>query len=251
MAGAQRSQRGGPAVLVAQIGDEHHEPGLTGDLAKVDQRVCERRRLMRAVGGDSSLQGGADRRPPAPGGMRRQQLPAAGAERHQGDPSRAAHGQPRHDERDPLGDVGLQAVGRAEGHRRRDVEHDPGGEGPLRHVDAHVRLAGARRRRGVEVAHVVTRLIGTQLGQLRPRAHARCAPVARHHTGGSARDHQVERVDDLLRDRARALPRGRDRERRVAHAALRRLMCSEAGSGTASSTRSIRSSVVTFSDNAS
>ena len=61
-------------------------------------------------------------------------------------------------QRDALGDVGLAPVGGAEGHRGRDVEHQPGGQRALADVHAHVRLlhpggrrssrCGARRRPG-------------------------------------------------------------------------------------------------------
>ena len=50
-------------------------------------------------------------------------------------------------ERGTLGDVRLAAVGRAEAHRRRRVEHEPGRHHPLGEVDAHVRHAACARSR--------------------------------------------------------------------------------------------------------
>ena len=58
-------------------------------------------------------------------------------------------------ERDALGDVGLAALGGAERHRRRRVEHEPGDEHALGELDAHVRLARARGHVPVDVADVV------------------------------------------------------------------------------------------------
>ena len=54
----------------------------------------------------------------------------------------------------------------------------PGGEQPLGHLLAHVRDAGARRRRRVELAHVVAGLVGAQLRELGARAHPGAAVLA-------------------------------------------------------------------------
>ena len=167
----------------------------------------------------------------------------------------AAHGQAAEDQRHALGDVGLQPLRRAEGHRGRDVEDDPGGQRALGHVQAHVRLAGARGRRGVDLAHVVADLVRAQLGELGARPHAGGAAVARQRAGRVARDDEVERVDQRRRHAAGALPGGRRSEDRVAHAAAtrrcERLTWSASGSVTSASTRSRRSSAVTPSLSAS
>ena len=92
--------------------------------------------------------------------------------------------------RDALGDVGLQPQRAPEGHRGRHVDRDPRGQRALGHVQAHVRLAGARRRRRVDVADVVADLVRAELRELGARPDARGAPVAgqraRHPLGACA-----------------------------------------------------------------
>ena len=101
------------------------------------------------------------------------------AEHDQPDAAGAAHAEPPEHERDALGDVGLQPLGGAERHRRRDVEHDPRRQRPLGHVQADVRLAaGARGRRRIDVADVVADLVRAQLGELDAEADAGGATVA-------------------------------------------------------------------------
>ena len=92
----------------------------------------------------------------------------------------------------------------AERHRRRDVEHDPGRQRPLGHVQPHVRLPGPRGRGGVEVAHVVAGLVGAQLRQLGADADAGGAAVA----GQAARDQPHERDVDARRRSARGIGPG-------------------------------------------
>jgi hypothetical protein len=58
-------------------------------------------------------------------------------------------------DRHALGDVPLAAIGGAEPHRGRDVEHDPGGERALGHVDAHLHDVRASRRVPVDPPDVV------------------------------------------------------------------------------------------------
>ena len=119
------------------------------------------------------------------------------------------------DLRDAFGDVGLQPVGGAERHRRRDVEHEPGREDPLGDLQAHVRDPGARAGRRVELAHVVADLVGPQLRELRAAADAGREPVAGKHPGAALRERQRERLDERSRDRPRPLARGRDVQRAV------------------------------------
>jgi len=74
--------------------------------------------------------------------------------------------------------VGLAAVGCAEGHRRRCVEHEPGNEHPLGELDADVCLPRARRDVPLDAADVIARLIGPDLVELRSNARERRAIVA-------------------------------------------------------------------------
>ena len=70
-------------------------------------------------------------------------------------------------EADALGDVGLAPVLGAPRHRRRDVEHEPRGQGPLGDVDPHV---GARSVRAVAFQSMVRTsspgLVGADLREL-------------------------------------------------------------------------------------
>ena len=77
---------------------------------------------------------------------------------------------------------------RAERHRGRDVEHDPGRERALGDVQADVRAAGAGARGRVDVAHVVAELVGPQLRELGAEADPGGAAVARKR----ARDQPVD-----------------------------------------------------------
>ena len=58
------------------------------------------------------------------------------------------------------------------GHRRRHVEHDPGGERALGHVQADMSLPGAGGRGGVDVAYVVADHVRTELRELHAGADA-------------------------------------------------------------------------------
>ena len=121
------------------------------------------------------------------------------------DAAGAAHREPGEHERDALGDVGLEPRRRAERHRRRDVKGDPRRQRPLGHVQAHVRLAGARGRRGVEVADVVARLVRPQLRQLGAGADTGGAAVAGQAVRDEPHQRDVDRVQQRARDRARSL----------------------------------------------
>ena len=117
------------------------------------------------------------------GGTRAGVRPAEG-----GDAERAARA-PRDlsgSERDSLGDVGLAAIGRAEQHRRRDVEDQPGRQRAFGDVDADVRLAGAGGHVPVDPAGVVARLVGPDLGELGRRPEGGRAVVARKHARRAA-----------------------------------------------------------------
>ncbi len=82
-----------------------------------------------------------------------------------------------------------------------------------------MRLPGAGTRGGVELADVVADLVRAQLRELRARADAGGATVARQGTRHQPRDREVERLDERLGDRPRTLPRGRRLQQRRAHRA--------------------------------
>ena len=109
---------------------------------------------------------------------------------------------------DPLSNVGLAPVGRAERHGDRRVENDPAHEHALGELHTHVRLAGARRHVPVDVADVVVpRHVGTHLCELRAAAEDVRAMVAGEQALHAAHDRQVERPEELVGKWARARPR--------------------------------------------
>ena len=119
----------------------------------------------------------------------------------------------------------------------------------------HVRLASARRCRRVDVAHVVADLVRTQLRKLGPHADARGPAVTGQRPRDELGDRDVERLDQRLHERTRALSGGGRLEHDLGHEALtvrvswvKRVV---PGSGTAVSTRSSISSAVTPSLSAS
>ena len=142
-------------------------PGCVASLKRARQRRAERVLLADAR---------PARRPPraacaarsGPAWSRAAAAPAGPPPRQSDHPdaARPAQPQPREHQRRALGDVGLQPPRGPERHRRREVEHDPGGQRPLGHVHAHMQRAGARAGGGVDVAHVVTGLVGAQLREL-------------------------------------------------------------------------------------
>ena len=133
--------------------------------------------------------GALDRgRRPAAAARRDEQLSLAAADHQAARPPRRTASRASTVRR-ALGHVALEALGRAERHRGRDVEHDPRGHQPLGHVQPHVRHARPRAGRGVELADVVARLVRAQLRELGARARrpAPCArPAARPRCAGRA-----------------------------------------------------------------
>ena len=116
-----------------------------------------------------------------------------------------------------LGDVALQPVGGPEGHRRRDVEHDPRRQRPLGDVQPHVGHAGPRARRRVEVAHVVADLVRAKLRELGAEADAGRAVLTGERAAGPARERQVEQLQRSSGERARTLSAGRRSQPGAAH----------------------------------
>ena len=128
-------------------------------------------------------------------------------------------------QRDALGDVGLAAVGGAEGHRGAHVEHEPGGQRALAHVHAHVGLLQARGRVPVDVADVVAREVRADHRQLGALAGLRRQVLAGDERLDPLHHREVERAQDRGRDGPgpglgrRALRGGRD-EAQAAHGSL-------------------------------
>ena len=103
-------------------------------------------------------------------------------------------------------DVGLAPRRRAEAHRGGEVEDDPRDEHPLGEMDAHVRLGGAGGDVPVDQPDVVARDVRPDLGELRPAAEERRAVVSCEQSVHTARDRQLERLEQALGDRSRPRP---------------------------------------------
>ena len=124
-----------------------------------------------------------------------------------------------------------------------------------------MRLAGARRSRGIDVAYVIADLIGAQLRQLCTDAHPGGSTIAGEHPRHQPVDRDVECFDQRLGDRARTLTGRGGFEQRRFHRALTgngfscscvsRSSRSSSGAVTALSTLSRSSSAVTPSLRAS
>ena len=139
---------------------------------------AERRRAGALVLG-LAAQLGEQREQAQPALARAQDPRLAAAEGEHAEPVAAARRDVADGQRDALGDVGLAAVGGAERHRGRDVEHEPGRQRALADVHAHVRLAQPRRRVPVDVADVVAREVRPDHRQLGAGAGLRRQVLAR------------------------------------------------------------------------
>ena len=250
MAAGQLEQRAAPVERPAEVGDDDDERALSRERARPARSVTERRRadppstvFVVVLGAERGEK--ADQPDPALSGRERLRVPVA--EGDDAEPVAAAARDVADRERDALGHVGLAAVGRAEGHRRRRVEHEPGDEHALGELDADVRLAGAGGDVPLDLAHVVPGDVGAHLRELGALPEDRRAVVACEHALDPPADADVERPQEQLGHRPRAGRIGPRRPRqRVgrAHAALVRAR-STWGTGTAASTASrIRSASV-------
>jgi hypothetical protein len=124
-----------------------------------------------------------------------------------------------------FGHIRLPPVSGAELHRDRRVEHEPRDEHALREIDAHMRLAGARRDVPVDPAHVVAGDVGTHHRELGARPQEIRSEVAREQALDTPPHRDVERAEEPFRHRAGARAcRRRSCEKRagVPHACLMR-----------------------------
>ena len=155
-------------------------------------------------------------------------------------------------ERDAERDVGLAAVGRAEPHRERAVEHDPGHEDALGELHPDVRLPRAGRHVPVDQPDVVTRHVRAHLGELAAAAEQVRAVIAREEAVDPAADRELEGAEQRLRHRpgAGALRRLDDTECPQAGHAATGLPSSSGGAATLASTASSTSSAVRCSASA-
>ena len=199
VAAGEPQQRPPPVERPAEVRDDDDERALARDLVGELQRVAQR--------------AGAGRRKVAQQVQRvEQRAPALarpldrrlGAERDRAEPVAAPRRRIADRDRDAFGDVGLAPVGGAERHRRRRVEHEPRDEHALGELDAHVRLAGARRHVPLDPAHVVARLVRTHLPQLAADTGERRPVVAGEQPVDAAADRQLERAQRRRRERPRA-----------------------------------------------
>ena len=99
-----------------------------------------------------------------------------------------------------------------------------------------MRRPGAGARRGVELPHVVARLVLAKLSQLRARPDPWRPVVAGDHARRAADEREVERLDQARRHRPGTLTARRRRKRRCAHAAASTSAAGAAPGSTASST---------------
>ena len=119
-----------------------------------------KRRVSRGASGDQagqeSLAAGRRRQPPV----------RTATERDEAQPVATLRGEMTHGDGHAFGDVRLAAVGRAERHRRGDVEQQPRREGALRDEDTHVRDGRPGGDVPVDPADIVAGLVRTHLGEL-------------------------------------------------------------------------------------
>ena len=200
VAGAQRAHAALPVALAAEVGHQHDQPALAGDGGGRGDRGAERGRA-RAVLLGLPAQLGQQLEQPDAALARAQHLRRAAAERHHAEPVAAPARDVADGDRHALGDVGLAAVGGAEGHRGRGVEHQPGGQRALAHVHAHVRLAHAGGHVPVDVADVVAREVRPDHRQLGAGADLRRQVLAGHEALDPPQHGEVERAQDGGRDR--------------------------------------------------
>ena len=177
------------------------------------------------------------------------------SERHDPEPIASTRREMPDRDRHALGDVRLPAIGGAELHRQRGVEHQPGDEHALGEVDAHMRLVRPRGHVPVDPPHVVAGRVRAHHGELGAGSEQVRAEVAREQPLHPPRDRDVERLQQPFRHRPRARARGARRgEKRVRgsrglHAAFMRAR-SSCGAGTAASTWSRIASGLTSSASA-
>ncbi len=190
VARAQRAQPGLPVARAAEVRHDHHEPARAGERARAGasrRRATSRPRRRRAGSARSSASSPSSPSRPWRGRSTR------GSRAAEGDHAQAVAA-PRRDMADgeahALRHVGLAPQRGAEGHRRRDVEHEPCRHRALADVHAHVRLAHPRGHVPVDVADVVARLVGAdqrQLGAGRRPAASRGRPGRATGSGASRR----------------------------------------------------------------
>ena len=197
LAHAQLAQAAGPVARAAEVADDHDERALAHVAAGAGERVAEavgrrRQRVFVTRRDLAHLQQHADEADPAL--ARRHVERVRVAEREQPEAVAAAARDVTDGEHDALGDVRLAAQRRAEAHRGRGIEDEPGGERALGDVQPHVRLVHARGRVPVDQAHVVARLIGTHLRELHRDAERGRAVIAREQALDAPAHRHVERA---------------------------------------------------------
>ena len=240
----EAEQRCAPVTRAEEVGDDEHDSALPCDRAHAIEGGAERRRadLLR-LGLLPRREKGAEQAPSSltlrdGDGIR-------AAERERADSVPASRGDMSERERDALDDVRLAAVPRAEAHRGRHVEHEPGRDGALGDVHPHVQLVLARRRVPVDAPDVVSVRVRPDLCELGAAAQPRRPVLAVDEPDRAPGDAEVERAQETGRDGSRARLRRRPLElgEREGHAA--RSTTSRLGTGTAASAASISVSSAT------
>jgi hypothetical protein len=201
VAATQRSQGRLPVAVAAEVGDDDDEPAVAGERGGLARGLAQGGRAG-AVGLRLGAQLGQQREQPEAALARAHDPRLAAADRDDPEAVAAPRRHVADRERDALRDVGLAAVGRAEGHRGGDVEQQPRGHRALAHVHPHVRLAHPRGHVPVDVAHVVAMTVGADHRQLGAAADLRGQVLAGHEALHPPQHREVERAQDRRGDRA-------------------------------------------------
>ena len=200
MALAQRPQRRLPVALAAEVRDDDDEPAVARERRRALGRGAERGRAG-AVGLRVGAQLGQQREQPEAALARAHDARVAAAERDDAEAVAAPRRHVPDRQRDALGDVGLAAVGGAERHRGGHVEQQPRGHRALADVHAHVRLLHPRGHVPVDVAHVVAGPVRADHRELGAAADLRREVLAGDQALDPPQHREVERAQDLRRDR--------------------------------------------------
>ena len=203
-----------PVERAAEVGDEDDERTAARDPRHAGERLPEGRgadRLLGRLGPD----GVQEPEQAGPALARRERPRRRIAERDHAEPIAVARGRVANRVGDALGDVCLPPVAGAERHRERRVEDQPGGEGPLGDLDAHVGLAGACRDVPVDEADVVAGDVRADLRELGAGAERGRSVLSGEEPVDPSSQRELERAQQLLghRSRARAGGGARRRER--------------------------------------
>ena len=190
-------QRPSPVDGASEVRCDHDERSLPREHARPAHRFAERGRTDALVAAFvPAPEIGEEVDQPEPSAAQVDHARIGVPERHGAEAVAASRCQVADRDRDAFRDVGLAAIGGAEAHRRRRVEHQPRREHALSVVHAHVRLACASGGAPVDPPNVVARLVGSDLRELGAVAVPRRAIVAAEKAVHPPADCHVECVEE-------------------------------------------------------